>query len=282
MTITTDTLDLMPGVYDTITNEHYHRLNAVGSTTLKGLLDPSKYGGYDTQGRAPFTGDRSALDFGTVAHSILLEGDETGIALMPFDDYRTKAAREARDTATAQGLIPLKHTEYEQIMRVVDAVRAHPVAGDLLTGHTAEQTIIHQDPDTGVMVKVRPDARTPGIITDLKTTAIVDPRKFSREVIPDRGYQVSAALYTDVVREVLGEDCEFFIIAVDKPTDRDTTPRVVVIRMGDAYLEDGRRRYRHALNLYRHGLATGEWPSTYTAEPPTWLAYETTNLTEGA
>lgn len=281
MSLTLTDAGLQPGVYDHITNEAYHADPAVGSTTLKNLLDPSKYGTYDERGQAPFK--RSpALGFGTIAHEVLLEGDESRIALMPFDDYRTKAAREARDAAENAGQIPLKAAEYDQVMRVVEAVREHPVASDLLTGHIAEQTIVHRDPETGLLIKVRPDARTPGIITDLKTAADVDPRRFSREVIPTRGYQLSAALYVDVVREVLGEECEFFIIGVDKPTDPEVKPRVVVTRMGEAYLADGRARYRVALSRYAHGLATGEWPSTYTAEPPAWLGFETTDLIEGA
>lgn len=277
MSLTLTAAGLAPGVYDNIPNDAYHADPAVGSTTLKGLLDPSKYGTYDVRGQVPFKGNRSTLDFGTVAHSILLEGDESSIDLMPFDDYRTKDAREARDASRDAGRIPLKQGEYESVMRVVDAVRAHPVASDLLTGHVAEQTLIHRDEATGLLIKVRPDARTPGIITDLKTAADVDPRKFSREVIPARGYHLSAALYVDVVREVLGEECEFFIIAVSK----DEQPRVVVIRMGEAYLADGRARYRRALDLHAHGIATGEWPTTYTAQPPSWLGFETTDLIEG-
>ncbi|MGO1320817.1 MAG: PD-(D/E)XK nuclease-like domain-containing protein, partial [Galactobacter sp.] len=158
-----------------------------------------------------------------------------------------------------------------------DAVMAHPVARTLVTGHVAEQTIIGTDNETGQLVKVRPDART-AVIADLKTTADANPYTVERKVIPERGYAQSAALYVDTVRQVLDLDLAFVLICVEK-----TAPyRVSVVEVGEDYLEDGRRRNRRALDLYRHGITTGEWPTwpaTYTAQPPQWLDHETTRLT---
>lgn len=279
MTAATVPLDLGPGVYDSIPNETYHQLEAVGSTTLKGLLDPDNAGAFDSRGRVPMA-STSALQLGTVAHSVILEGDTSGVEVIPYDDYRTAAAKEARADALAAGRIALKPEEWEQVKAMRDAVMAHPVARALLTGHVAEQTIITRDPDTGALVKVRPDART-AVIADLKTAADANPYTVERKVIPERGYHLSAALYTDVVKAELDLDLEFHLIVVEK-----TRPyRVSVVQIGDQYLADGRARCRRALDLYAHGIATGEWPTwptTYTAEPPLWLLDQTTRLTEGA
>lgn len=267
-------LALSEGIHDDIPNEVYHQeIDAVSSTTLKGLLDPSNFGLFDERGRAPFKRS-AALDFGTVAHSILLEGDASVVRRLEFDNYRSKAAQEARDAAYAEGLIPLKPQEQEQVDAVVNAVRGHGLADALLTGHVAEQTFIRRDPDTGVLVKVRTDARTPGIITDLKTAMSANPVKFQNDVIPERGYDLSAALYVDTVQAITGEEQLFFIIAVEKADPF----RVSVIQIGDEYLEIGRRKYRHALELYRIGRKTGQWPDVFVARPPTWVTRAADNL----
>lgn len=276
MTVTDIPLDLGPGVYDEVPNERYHQLDAVGSTTLKGLLDPSLYGLYDSQGRVDL-GRKTAFDVGTAAHSLILEGDTDGVTVLPYKDWRTKAAQQDRDAAREQGVIPMLAHDWEPVLRMRDAVMAHSVASKLLTGHVAEQTIIGTDDATGQLVKVRPDART-RVIADLKTVADANPYTVERKVIPERGYQQSAALYVDTVKQVIDLDLPFVLICVEK-----THPyRVSVVEIGDDYLDDGRRRNRRALDLYHHGITSGQWPTwpaTYTAEPPAWLDHETTRLT---
>src|SRR5262245_32462306 len=46
-------------------------------------------------------------ELGTIVHAILLENDRSRLVVAPFDDWRTKAAREMRDEARAQGRIPV-------------------------------------------------------------------------------------------------------------------------------------------------------------------------------
>jgi hypothetical protein len=272
--------DLGPGVYDGIPNDVYHGvLEAVGSTTLKGLLDPNMVGLYDARGRVDL-GHKTAFDVGTAAHSLILESDTDGVTVLPYKDWRTKAAQADRDAAREAGLIPMLAHEWAPVPAMRDAVLAHPVAKTLVTGHVAEQTIITRDEQTGVLVKVRPDART-AVIADLKTVADANPRTIERKVIPERGYHQSGALYVDTVNAELGEELPFVLICVEK-----TAPyRVSVVEIGDDYLADGRARNRRALDLYAHGIQTGEWPTwpdTYTAEPPLWLTTQTEELTEGA
>src|SRR3972149_5802627 len=50
--------------------------------------------------------DSERFDLGRAAHAYLLEG-ESGFAIIEAADWRTKAAKEARDAARAAGKIPL-------------------------------------------------------------------------------------------------------------------------------------------------------------------------------
>src|SRR5579885_3028935 len=57
-------------------------------------------------------GDR--LDFGSAAHSLLLEGLDV-CEVIEADSWRTNAAKDARDGARASGLIPLLRKDYERM-----------------------------------------------------------------------------------------------------------------------------------------------------------------------
>ena len=51
--------------------------------------------------------ESNKMDIGTIAHGLLLEGDESRIVLIEAEDWRTKEAKEQRDQAYADGKVPL-------------------------------------------------------------------------------------------------------------------------------------------------------------------------------
>lgn len=272
---------LAVGVHDGIPNADYHSDPAVGSTTLRQILDDKNAGLFTADGHVPIA-TTDAMNWGTVLHSIVLEGVDDLAVVLPYAEFRTAEAKAAKAEVEAAGKIALKPHEWAPFMEARDAILSNPYARALLTGGVSEQTLISKDPETGLRIKARPDHRT-NFIADLKTTRDANPRVIERTVIPDYGYQLAAAHYQRVVADTLtdGELLDFYLVCVEK-----THPyRVSVVQVGEDYLADGRQRYRRALDLYAHGLATGEWPTwptTYTAEPPAWLLDQTTRLTEGA
>ena len=108
------------------------------------------------------------------------------------------------------------------------------------------------------------------IVVDLKTTECAAPGVFSRDIWKYQ-YHVQAAYYTDVVKEVTGRDCSFFIVAVEKSKDCDVTVHLV----GQEALAHGRALYRRWLSDYAEAVASRTWrgyeQAIHTYGVPAWV-----------
>lgn len=265
--------NIAPGIYEGMSNADYHADPALGSTSLKTLaLRTPAHWKYESENSVY----KHAYDIGTLAHSLILEGDTSSVAVIDVADKRgnkwTVPAAEAREA----GKIPVTAAEWVDIEGMRDSVMAHPIAARMFTGHTAETSVFHDD--NGVMVKVRPDARKPGLIGDLKTCADADPNEFGRTAFK-LGYFISAAQYTDVWKAATGEEVEFVFVNVEK-----TAPYLVsVVRLTPEELERGRALIQRAKRIYAECQESGDWygyKHLATVEMPRWAAYEIEGILE--
>jgi hypothetical protein len=260
-----------PGIYDGISNQDYHADPALGSTSLKTLATrtPAHYQWDKTH---PKFSD--AFDIGTVAHSLILEGDKTGVKVIDVDDKRgakwTVPAAEARKA----GKIPLLTKEWEQVKGMRDSVMAHEVAGPLFIGHKAEQSVFWEE--DGLTLKCRPDAWHPGLLVDLKTTINADPNEFGKTA-HEYGYHQSAAHYSDGVKAATGEELPFHFVLVEK-----TAPYLVsVVELDWEAVNIGRQLNDRAKRIYRECVESNTWPGYPNTEPvslPLWAIYQTEDL----
>ena len=261
-----------PGVYDGISNAAYHRDPALGSTSLKTLATktPSHYMWDKTHPK-----NSDAFTLGTAAHSLILENDWRGIVVVESDNWLTKAAKEAKVGALAEGKQPLLTKEWIQVQAMRDSVMAHPLARAAFTGHRAEASVFWEE--DGLSLKCRPDAWKPGLLVDLKTTINADPREFGRTAY-NLGYHQSAAHYQDGVKEATGELLLFVFVLVEK-----TAPYLVsVVQLDDEALEAGRALNDRAKTIYRACEATGLWLGYESNEPitlPYWGIKQIEELT---
>jgi len=154
------------------------------------------------------------------------------------------------------------------------AVRTHEAAGQVFTGGRAEETVQWQDTKTGIPCKGRLDYVTPVRLVDLKTTATIEPRRFSRAAA-DFLYHGQLAYYHDGAIEagVLPKDAENpMLVAVQKSEPYD----VVVYRLTDQVLDAGRTLYRSLLDRL-HDCQNVNWfpglaPAPVTLDLPQWAA----------
>lgn len=262
MTITIDE----PGVFGGISNRDYHSHPALGSTSLKTLATKTP-AHYQWQRTHPKHSD--AFTIGTAAHSLILEDDTTSIVHVDADNWLTKAAKEAKSAALADGKQPLLTKEWLQVVGMRDAVMAHPVARELFTGHKAEESVFWSE--DGLELKCRPDAWKPGQLVDLKTTVNADPREFGKTAY-NFGYHQSAAHYQDGVHAVTGELLPFTFVLVEK-----TAPYLVsVVTLDPEALASGRELNDRAKRIYRECTANNHWPGYPETEPialPMWANY---------
>jgi hypothetical protein len=258
----------MVTVLPRLSNREYHAHVALGSTSLKALATkPPALWKYERD-NPPAPSD--VLDLGTIAHSLILEQDESGVEVIDVAEKRGKVWTEPADAARAAGKIPLKRAEWRQVVAMRDAVMADPRGRAAFTGHEPEKSIIWDE--DGLMLKCRPDALHPHVIVDLKTARSADPRDFPR-VAFDFGYFQSAPHYQEGVRLATGEVLPFLLLLVEK-----TPPHLLSVVEFDAdALEYGRRMNDRAKQIYRECTAADYWPGYPDTEPlglPRWAEYK--------
>lgn len=270
-----------PGIYDGLNENEYHRDPALSASGAKRLLPPSCPARFkwerDNGGRP----NKREFDFGHAAHLAVL-GTGLELVVVDADDWRTKAAKEQRDQAYAEGKCPILADEKRRVDEMADALRAHPVAGPLLDPEHGrpEVSIFWHDELRGLNRRVRldwlphptPDGRL--VVPDYKTTANAEPRKFHRSIF-DFGYDMQAVYYTDGIQAAgLADEVEFQFIA------QETKPPylITVHTLDDIALRVARERVDAACALFVQCTATNTWPGysddVEYAAAPDWLAAE--------
>jgi hypothetical protein len=247
-------------------------LSFSGAKTLLPPGCPALFRHRQSNGRPP----KPAFDFGHAVHSMVLGVGEP-IVVIDADDWRGKAAREARDAAYAAGHVPLLAADHATAKAAADAVRAHPRAGALFAEGIAEQSLFWRDPLYGVWRRCRIDWRTTlpsgrPVVVDLKTCVSAEPSAIGKAVANYHYYQ-QHPYYLDGVKALgLAEDPAFLFVFVEK----EAPHLVTVCELDEAAVEAGQRRNQAALALYAECVETDIWPS-YTddvtvVQLPRWAA----------
>ena len=263
------------GLHPDVPEPEYHADPALSQSAAKLLLPPSTPAHYRWAMDNP-PEPRDAYDRGHAAHLLVL-GEGAPIVRIDADDWRTKAAREDRDAARADGATPLLAKDYTTVHAMADALRQHPWAGPLLTagvGH-AEHSAWWADPMTGVRMRARFDWLTQlgderWMPVDYKTTAkLAAAAVFSRSAY-DYGYDIQDAWYRWAVEAVTGQP------AADTPmvfiAQETRPPYLVAVHQLDADFRDlGEDRARRAVGVFCQCVETGTWPG-YPADEITELA----------
>lgn len=264
--MTTTTMQVTePGVY-IMTAEEYHQDPVPGgslsSSGARTLLPPSCPALFKFERDNPPAAKR-VFEFGHAAHGALL-GTGPRLVVLDFDDYKTRAAQEARDAARAVGAVPLLAREYAVVVAMGNALSRHPFAGRLFTAgrYTPEACLFWRDEPSGIMRRAMldclPDAGSGRmIIADYKTTVSADPAKIAKSIM-DHGYYMQAPWYVDGVKALgLADDPLFVFVFQEK-----TAPYLVsVVQCDIKAMRIGQLNNRKAIDLYAQCAAKGHWPA---------------------
>jgi len=224
------------------------------------------------------------MEIGTAIHTALLEPERFRadyVLLRDVADRRSSAYKEATKAHPASNV--LTGSEADLVSGMQEAVYANPQARLALTQEgCTEASLFVNDPETGVLVRVRFDLLTEsGEAYDLKKCQDARPDVFSRSIY-NYGYHIQSAFYQDVYEWATGKPLACFkIIAVEERLPHS----VMVYRLDDTAIAEGRREYREALNLYATCVESGEWPSYECAEDeliglPEWVVRKMENEME--
>lgn len=219
---------------------------------------------------------RAAFDLGTAAHALLLEGED-GIAVIQAEDWRTKAAKEARDEARAQGRIPMLAEQSDEVYAMVEAAREQLRPFGLLEHHAPEQTLIWRNGPH--WCRARLDRFENGIVIDYKTTSRSARPGLVDRLVWSMGYDVQLAWYLEGIEAVTGESEVQHRLIV-----QEVRPpyALSVLALGRDALGSARGRMRAAWDVWSRSLERGRdpehWP-LYDPEvveigAPAWLAQD--------
>lgn len=216
----------------------------------------------------------TAADRGSAAHALLFGGK--AIEPIVADDFRSAAAREARDRAREQGRIPMLQKDIEGLQQMIDPACERFAA---LHGgaYLCEQSAIWRSGSTEAgWRRARMDTLSASrtLIVDYKTTeGAVDPLSCERR-IADMGLQIQAAAYVEAVEtlhpELLGRVRFVFQWQEQKAPYALSPP----IEMSEAFMSLGRAQWRAACQLWdkalQHNAFPGYSPHPHLACPPPW------------
>lgn len=218
-----------------------------------------------------------ASNIGSVAHAILLEGDDSIMQVIDADTFRSKVAREARDAALAEGRYPVLATRVADVRNMADVARSYiarsQIAGVLDEGDP-ELTMVWQD-DRDIWCRARPDWLTAdrGFLLHLKTTAgSAQPDQWIRSQLGSMGYDLAYAFYASGAAILIGRQPESAFLVQEQWPPYCCS----LIGLAPMYMDLAEQKRRRALALWARYLTRPptEWPAypaqiAY-AEPKPW------------
>lgn len=261
------------GLFKGIGMEAYHgQLTVAPSISSSGLRtifneSPAHYfvESYLNPNRAEPKDSKPFL-FGRAAHHVLL-GEEgfnryfvqrpEELNGKPWNANRTDCKDWLKLVAEA-GLSVLTPADVVAIKGMAKGLAEHPMVQAGILNGLIEHSMVWQDKETGIWLKVRPDAipTDAADFSDLKTAADVTDDALER-AIGDHGLNMQGALVGMACREVLGREMSSFSLVFSEKTEPHVA-RVKTLKPAD--LELGERQVRTALRLFARCLETGRWP----------------------
>lgn len=254
--------DMQPGLYD-IPIDSYHESDGLSNSGITKLLDcPYKYWyEYLNKDKPQEEKESRALLIGQALHTLSLEPEkyEEKFFVMPQLDRRTKAGKEqyAALQEEHKGKTLLTADEADQVKKMADSIRSNKAFMKLIEDKNKyiEHSIYFNDPETGVLLKSRPDFFNHFLVLDLKTTISAKPQDFEKAIF-NYGYHRQAALALDALTSLTGCRYDSFVIlAVEKEA-----PYLTALYVLDAAaIELGRKQYKEAVKTFKQCQTENKW-----------------------
>lgn len=277
-----------PGAYLDIDAEDYHRnpnllpgpsLSSTGAKTILGQSPLHFWFDSPLNPDRPQEPDKPHFNIGKAAHDLILLRDRwpAHYHVLPegFSRAKTKQYAEAiaeADAAQESGLTILRHDDALTVYAVAEALKRNDLAVATLTNGVTEETLVWQDPRTGVWLRARPDFRPNSILVKRDVMVVPDlkfvapshaaPDGFGR-AIHQFGYHQSAAFYMDGIKAVYGHYPTHWVHVV---VEKDPPHCVALYELPGEDIERGRVLNRRAIDIFARCLSEDRWPG-YSDDP---------------
>lgn len=262
-------------------NEVYHsHAGSVSNSGLKLVLRSPAH--YKFQAEKPAS---RAMEIGTAIHTALLEPARFADEYVLLRDVKDRRASEYKAAVKVHGSENvLTASESANVEGMQEAVLSNPAMSERLNAEGwRELSLFVTDPETGAVIRVRYDLLSlSGIAVDVKKTQDCRPDAFSR-AIDNYDYDMQAALYSDAFEWATGKPLgafEFAAIEEQMPHGHK------LYQLDETAMQEGRRKYREALNLYAQCAESNDWPNLPCDGPeiiglPGWRVNQIENDIEG-
>lgn len=257
-----------PGLFD-LSHEEYHS-------------DPTRHGSLSSSGAFTLANDcpaaylherqtkvfKRAFDIGNASHLMTLEPhlyDEKVVIVRgetkkgtESKGYQSQSAKEQRDEAYANGLIPLLPDEDAMVRAMREVLAHHPIGRNAFRNGKAEQSIFWRDPEFGIWCRTRPDwiPAAPRYLINWKSAASAHPDDIAKQIF-NLGYFAKSSWEMDGIEAVAGTRPERFCLLVQaKAAPYLITP--VWLHPDD--LAWGSIVNRYARGVYAWCSERDEWP----------------------
>ena len=251
--------------------DEYHARPGLSSTIAKIVISRSPLHAKTEHDKKP----TKEMDRGSVVHRLVL-GAGKAFSVLPFNDWRTKAAQAARDDAREKGLVPIKESDFADANLCAEAIRVQLADRGILLDGASEQAIEWHEPSAHGPVLCRSMLDhvwlADGRILDLKITGDAAPSSIER-IAENLGYAIQSAAYTRALTALRPDHAGRvdFLFAF---CEGDTPFAMNLVRPDGMFRELGERRWLRAVEIWARCLATDTWPAYGTGvnliSAPTW------------
>jgi len=287
-------MTLTAGIHDGVPEHIYHSdpapVPSLSRSIARKLIESSPAHAYATHPRlggglptGPSASD-DAMDVWTAAHSLFLEGSDI-VVHIPFDSYRTNAAKEMRDIALANGKVPLKTAQYDAARRVVESLERFRHRTGLFTDGKPEQTLVWDEGDHYGRCRIDwlPDDPSAPLLDMKSTGGLATIETWGRRAF-EFGADIQASMYPRGCEFLRGEppDGMLFVVVETNPPYgiRVFGLDPIAVEVGDAKAAAARALWVQCMKQHLGREMAGQdtaaaWPG-YAQEtewilPPPWV-----------
>lgn len=244
------------GIFEKMSSEDYHALDAIGSSTLVEMaISPAHF--YEKWKR-PKEDPTPQMIRGNLIHSLLLEQDVEKYVPRPLTAKGTLVASNTEEyknfLAANPGKTPVHPDDHGSMYDMLTAFSKNSRAMAMLKHARIECSVVIQCPITGLYLKARPDVWGTGYLNDLKSVSTMS--RFERQLF-ELKYEVRMAHYAYVLKIATGEEIEDFFFTPYE-ANRPFGSRVMQLDYTD--VQDAKAEHMALLNQVSSCMKDNSWP----------------------
>lgn len=204
---------------------------------------------------------RNALDFGNAFHTYVLENDDYDKEYQTIPKLNRATLKGKAQYKELQEASDNKKFIDEEAQKLIEKmskqIDAHPDARKFIDNSLYEKSMYWNDPDTGLLLKARPDIWNKNFIADLKTSGNASEKEFSKSIFKF-GYHLQCGMIYLGLKELFNQEMKNFVFVV---VEKDSPYGVAVYTLSEDALSKGVDEVKTLLAGIKECHDNNNWPS---------------------